>query len=143
MKNISNGQGNVLYAKLTKAERFKSKSLLIQVLKNGYKIHTTFFRVNFLFKTSSNHHSHTKTILGISIPKKVTKKAVERNRMKRLLKHAWQSIKNEVETQISQRFTLYIFITAYQKFLKSMQDLREELTLAIQKILLNLPHAEN
>lgn len=141
MKNISNGQGNLLYAKLTKAERIKSRSLLIQILKNGNKIHATFFRINYLFKNHSNQN-HTKTVFGISVPKKITKKAVERNRIKRLFRHAWQAIKSQIEPQISNHFTLCIFITVNQKVLDFHRPFTE-LKLALQKILLNLPHAEN
>ncbi len=143
MKKSSNGSHKLFYARLTKAERLKSKSLLITILKKGQKIKTSFFAVTYLFQTISHSTLSSKTIFAISVPKKVSKKAVERNRIKRIFRHAWQSFKNSIELQIPSHLKLCIFVSVYQKILHTIHDIVEELRFCFQKMLLNLPHAEN
>ncbi len=143
MKKSSNGSHKLFYAKLTKTERIKSKSLLTTILKNGQKIKSSFFVITYFFQTISHSSLSSKTIFAISVPKKVSKKAVERNRIKRIFRHAWQSLKNSIELQIPSHLKLCIFISVYQKFLGSIHDIVEELKFCFQKMLLNLPHAEN
>lgn len=139
MKNSSNGSHKLYYARLTKAERIKSRSLLITILKKGQKIKSSLFSINYCFQTISSKH---KTIFAISVPKKVSKKAVERNRIKRIYKHAWQILKPNIESQIPHPFTLCVFITVYQKIINSIHEILDEFKLIFQKLLLNLPHAE-
>lgn len=143
MKNILNGQGKLFYAKLTKAERIKSRSLLLYVIKYGQKYKCTSFGIIYLFVDSSSFsHQKFKTQFSIAVPKKVTKKSSERNRIKRIYRHAWQLIKKNWEDTIPNTLKLCFLITVYNYSVNQLDVVVNELQIAFQKILLNLPHAE-
>ncbi len=132
MKNISNGKHNLIYARLTKTERIKSKSLLINILKEGQKIKNALFGISYKFQFSDN--SLQKTVFGISVSKKVASKAHERNRIKRVYRHAWQSIKSTIETQIPNHTVLCLLITVYEREFLSIHAIIEKLKFAFEKI---------
>ncbi len=140
MKNISNGKSNFKYARLTKAERTKSRSLLIEIFKKNQKIKSHTFSLYYVFK-SANYSP--RTIFGISIPKKVAPKAFHRNRIKRLFKHAWQSIKTTISLMIPEDIVLCCFVMVHINSCFTFHEIQKELETVFSKLLLNLPHAEN
>jgi ribonuclease P protein component len=142
MKNSSNGKVIPLYAKLSKAERIKSKSLLLQVLKKGQKIKTSLFGLTYWFHSEGIELGAKSTSFAVSVSKKVSSKAVDRNRLKRVYRHAWQSIKFEIEQQVPSNGLLCVFISVYQNqdsFSLIVQKLKE----ILPKILVTLPHAKD
>jgi ribonuclease P protein component len=142
MKNSSNGKVIPLYAKLSKAERIRSKSLLLQVLKKGQKIKTSLFGLTYWFHSGGIELGAKSTLFAVSVSKKVSSKAVDRNRLKRVYRHAWQSIKFEIEQQVPSDGLLCVFISVYQNqdsFSFIVQKLKE----ILPKILVTLPHAKD
>jgi ribonuclease P protein component len=143
MKKTLNGNHHLHYAKLTKAHRIKSKSLLASILKNGIKIKSTNFGIIFFWKASTDSILDVSTKFAISVSKKVSKKAVERNRLKRVYKHAWQLVMPKWEAQVPIGFTLCLFLVIYQRTLNSLENVIQEMETLLQKVFLNLPHAKN
>jgi len=142
MKNSSNGKVIPFYAKLSKAERIKSKSLLLQVLKKGQKIKTNLFGLTYWFHSGGIELGAKSTSFSVSVSKKVSSKAVDRNRLKRVYRHAWQSIKFVIEQQLPSNGLLCVFISVYQNqdsFSLIVQKLKE----ILPKILVTLPHAKD
>lgn len=78
---------------LGKAERLKSKKLIEKLFEEGSSLKVYPFKLTYL-KTS--HTSDNPVQVAFSVPKRRFKKAVHRNRVKRLLKEAYRLEKHTV-----------------------------------------------
>ena len=78
---------------LEKKERLKSKKLIKKLFEDGKAIRKFPLRLIYL---SVDTLSSKSTQVSFSVPKRNFKKAVDRNRIKRLLREAYRHEKNEI-----------------------------------------------
>ena len=82
---------------LGKDERLKSRKQIEELFAQGQKFSSGFFRVHFLINNSAGSALQ----FGISVSNKHFKKAVDRNKIKRLAREAWRLQKNELKDKLS------------------------------------------
>lgn len=92
---------------LGKQERLKSKILLGKLYKEGNSVKKFPLRMVFL---QAEHTSNYPAQVGVSVPKRNFKKAVSRNKLKRLLREAYRKQKHIVYNAIEEP---YVFMISY------------------------------
>ena len=82
---------------LGKEERLKSRKQVDELFAKGYKISTIFFRAKYLLHTTGS----VPLQFGVSVSKRDFKKAVDRNRIKRLTREAWRLQNGDLKSQLT------------------------------------------
>ncbi len=83
-----------------KSERLKSKKLIESLFQNGTKKNYFPLKV-FVFPQSSNVPFPIKLL--VSVPKRNMKRAVKRNRIKRLIRESWRLNKNHLYQRLNEQ----------------------------------------
>ena len=123
---------------LNASERLKSRKLMERVFKTGTRWHKFPFRVSFLI---DNDTQDGIIKFGCSAPIRNFKKAVDRNRVKRLMKEAFRLEKNLLAEQLKQknaRLVIFVIYTStdlpkFETIKTSMNELVLKLKDEIQK----------
>lgn len=92
---------------LGKEERLKSKKLIENLYVEGQTLKVFPLRMVYL---QTQHTSNFPAQVGVSVPKRNFKRAVDRNRIKRLLRESYRLQKNTVYSTIN---TPYVFMISY------------------------------
>jgi ribonuclease P protein component len=92
---------------LGKQERLKSKTLIGNLYKEGKAVKKYPLRLVYL---QAEHSSQYPAQVGVSVPKRNFKKAVHRNRLKRLLRETYRKQKQLVYNNIDKP---YVFMISY------------------------------
>ena len=92
---------------LGKQERLKSKTLLGKLYKEGSSVKSFPLRMVYI---QAEHDSNYPAQVGVSVPKRNFKKAVNRNRIKRLLRETYRKQKQLVYNSIDKP---YVFMISY------------------------------
>lgn len=93
------------FFKFTKSERLSSKKLVDKLFGQGKAINLPPIRVVFLTTTDIPNHQ-----VLFSVPKKLYKRAVDRNRLKRQLREAYRLNKHHLATETSAKLLIaYIY----------------------------------
>ncbi len=92
---------------LGKQERLKSKILLGKLYKEGNSVKCFPLRMVYI---QAEHGSKYPAQVGVSVPKRNFKKAVSRNRLKRLLRETYRKQKQLVYKSIDKP---YVFMISY------------------------------
>lgn len=90
---------------LGKAERLKSKKLIERLFEEGSSLKVYPFKLVYL---KTLHTSEFPVQAAFSVPKRRFKKAVDRNRIKRLLKEAYRLEKHVVYEGVNDSFVFMI-----------------------------------
>ena len=93
----------------TNRERLKSRKLIQQLFAEGRSL--TAFPVKLIY-LPADHDSSFKIQAGVSVSKRNFKKAVQRNRIKRLIREAYR--KNKELLYVSEHTKKHIFMFIYQ-----------------------------
>ena len=113
---------------LGKKERLKSKKLIGKLFEEGKSIKKYPFRLVYLIQ---DKNSLLKTQASFSVPKRNFKKAVDRNRIKRLIKEAYRLEQRKILQDYN--LSLFIMITYLGKkepiFSEVKENIKELLTL--------------
>lgn len=73
---------------------------------------------------------------GVSAPARIFKRAVDRNRVKRLMRETYRLGKNELQLQLqNKQMGLHIFFMYQDKALPTFNDLKPKMDMALQKLL--------
>ncbi|WP_095074878.1 ribonuclease P protein component [Tenacibaculum jejuense] len=92
---------------LGKQERLKSRKLITQLFSEGKSVKVFPLRMVYL---QTDHFSNFPVQCAVSVPKRNFKKAVDRNRIKRLLRESYRLQKNIVYSEVDKP---YVFMISY------------------------------
>jgi len=121
---------------LGKNERLKSRKLIEQLFSEGKNFSLSPFRVYYLIKPFTIHHSPFTIQFGVGVSVKNFKKAVDRNRIKRLTKEAWRLQKNELQEKPKEKnLQLNVFFIYTSKELPDHKFIYDKMNLALQKLM--------
>ena len=114
-------------------ERLKSKKLIEKLYKEGNSVKAFPFRMVFLQTT---HTSNFPAQVGVSVPKRNFKNAVDRNRIKRLMRETYRLQKGIVYENLDNS---YVFMISYigkeeWKYEELFLKMEKLLTLFVEKI---------
>jgi ribonuclease P protein component len=117
---------------LGKNERLKSRKSIEQIFSEGKKITAAPYRVLYLFTKTENDPS---LLFGVGVSAKNFKKAVDRNRIKRLTKEAWRLQKISLEEKtIANRIRLNVFFIYTGKELPAYNEVYEKVGIVLTKL---------
>jgi ribonuclease P protein component len=117
-------------------ERLKSKKLIEKLYKEGNSVKAFPFRMVFLQTT---HTSNFPAQVGVSVPKRNFKNAVDRNRIKRLMRETYRLQKGIVYENLDNS---YVFMISYigkeeWKYEELFLKMEKLLTLFVEKTQIN------
>ena len=116
---------------LSKNERLKSRKLLEQCFSEGKKIHVPTLKILYL----ENVNTASTLQFGVGVSSKNFKKAVDRNRVKRLIKEVYRLQKSVLQSVLIQNSnTLTLFFIYTGKEIPLYADLFTNMGLAIKKL---------
>jgi len=122
---------------LGKKERLKSRKLIEKIFNEGKSFVVGSIRVSFILDNGSPNKEEDKSALqfGAGVSSKNFKKAVDRNRVKRLLRESWRIQKNEL-SELAKSVSKYlaVFIIYNGKKMPLYQELFEQTGKAIIKL---------
>jgi len=98
---------------LGKQERLKSKKLIEKLYKEGKSVKVFPLRMVFV---QEEHTSIFPAQVGVSVPKRNFKKAVDRNRIKRLLRETYRKNKHIVYNSVDKPYVYMISYLAKEEF---------------------------
>jgi len=128
---------------LGKEERLKSRKQIEQLFDKGKSIVITPFRVYFLIDEMLNTQRSifSKGVLsdnvqfGVGVSARNFKKAVDRNRIKRLTREAWRLQKNEIATKAKEaQRKLNVFFIYTGKELPEFTIVKDKVAIALKKL---------
>ena len=120
---------------LGKQERLKSKILIGKLYKEGNSVKAFPLRMVYI---QTEHTSDYPVQMGVSVPKRNFKKAVSRNRIKRLLRETYRKQKYTVYNTVEKQYVFMISYIgkeewSYEDLEKKMNELLHLFVKAIQK----------
>lgn len=119
---------------LGKNERLKSRKQIEVLFSKGQKLVVQPFRISYLFSMAAEKESPLK--FGVGASARYFKKAVDRNRIKRLIREAWRLQKNELLLQLKeQNRHLDVFFIYTGKELPEYKDISDQMATAIKKLM--------
>lgn len=118
---------------LGKAERLKSRKLIGKLFEEGSSLKAYPFKLVYLKTT---HTSEFSVQAAFSVPKRRFKKAVDRNRIKRLLKEAYRLEKHIVYEGVDDSFIFMITFIGKEEpaFIDVKKNIHKLLNLFVEEI---------
>ena len=118
---------------LGKNERLKSRKSIEQLFNDGHRFSHTLFKVFYIQNDKPGLQ------FGVGVSSKNFKKAVDRNRIKRLTKEAYRLQKNGLQQQLKEKKTgLDLFIIYTGKELPEYKNVYKNITVILQKLSNNI-----
>lgn len=120
---------------LGKQERLKSKTLIGRLYQEGKSVKCFPLRLVYI---QESHTSSFPAQVGVSVPKRNFKKAVNRNRIKRLLRETYRKQKHIVYNSIEKPYVYMISYIgkeecSYDELKNKMNQLLETFVITIKK----------
>jgi len=114
-------------------ERLKSRKQIEQLFKEGKSF--VHFPYRIYFQTSDGTEKDSALQFGIGVSTKLFKKAVDRNRIKRLTREAWRLQKNELAMQVREKnIRLNVFFIFTGKEIPEYKIVFDKIESGIKKI---------
>ncbi len=122
---------------LGKTERLKSRKQIEHLFKEGKTFSVSPLRIYYSFDTDLKKEDSTSSLqFGVGVSTRNFKKAVDRNRIKRLLREAYRLQKNELKEKVMLRkIQLNLFIIYTGRDLPAYELIFEKVTVALQKVI--------
>ena len=120
---------------LGKKERLKSHKRIDQLFSEGKSFSITPFKIYYLISLYSVLHSPSNLQFGAGVSAKNFKKAVDRNRIKRLIKESYRLQKIELQKNLKKKgIQLNVFFIYTNKELPAFNTVREKVNVILQKL---------
>jgi ribonuclease P protein component len=121
---------------LGKEERLKSRKQIEQLFDKGKSFVVAPFRIYFIVNSESPiQKDESRLKFGTGVSAKNFKKAVDRNRIKRLTREAWRLQKNEIREKASEtQKQLNVFFIYTGKELPDFTTVKEKVAIALKKL---------
>jgi len=121
---------------LGKEERLKSRKQIEQLFDKGKSFVVAPFRIYFIVNSESPiQKGESRLKFGTGVSAKIFKKAVDRNRIKRLTREAWRLQKNEITEKASEtQRQLNVFFIYTGKELPDFTTVKEKVAIALKKL---------
>ena len=122
---------------LGKNERLKSRKQTEHLFSSGKKFTLSPFRIYYSFNKSETPLLPSLTIgFGATVSSKIFKKAVDRNRVKRVIREAWRLQKSILQEKLAaQNKHMNIFFIYTDKELPAYKEVFEKIGKSINKLL--------
>lgn len=121
---------------LGKNERLKSRKAIEHLFSSGQKFNLSLFRVFYSFQKDNTSSANTLLQAGFAASSRIFKTAVQRNRIKRLMREAWRLQKNELQTTLKdQQQKLEVFLIYTGKELPVFADVSSTMKLILSKLI--------
>ncbi len=122
---------------LGKNERLKSRKLIEQLFREGKSFSISPFRVYYLINKMLNaQQSMFNVQFGIGVSGKNFKKAVDRNKIKRLTREAYRLQKNDLQKALkSNNQQLNLFFIYIAKELPDFNSVKEKVNVILNKLI--------
>ncbi len=117
---------------LGKDERIKSRKLIGQLFSEGKKFTVAPFRVHYLYVEPTEPKFFLKFGAGVST--KNFKKAVDRNRIRRLMKEAWRLEKKSLQEIVKGKKLLAVFVLYTSNEIESFKVVSGKMKKIIDKL---------
>ena len=121
---------------LGKEERLKCRKQIEQLFDKGKSFVVAPFRIYFIVNSESPiQKGESRLKFGTGVSAKIFKKAVDRNRIKRLTREAWRLQKNEITEKASEtQRQLNVFFIYTGKELPDFTTVKEKVAIALKKL---------
>ena len=121
---------------LGKEERLKSRKQIEQLFDKGKSFVVAPFRIYFIVNSELPiQKDESRLKFGTGVSAKNFKKAVDRNRIKRLTREAWRLQKNEIREKTSEtQKQLNVFFIYTGKELPDFTTVKEKVAIALKKL---------
>ena len=118
-----------------KKERLKSRKLIEELFSKGQRFGLFPYRVFYMFNQNAAHPGMNRLQCGVGVTTRNFKKAVDRNRIKRLTREAWRLQKMELDQQMKEHPQgLVLFLIYTGKELPAFTVVKEKMALIIEKL---------
>ena len=118
---------------LGKQERMKSRKQIEHLFKAGKTVSAQPLRLYYVLQPLPAEECSL--LFGVAVGTKHFKRAVHRNRVKRLIREAWRLQKNELQQQLQQSgLQMQVFVLYTGKELPAYQLIYDKTTIALQKL---------
>ncbi|HLP36198.1 ribonuclease P protein component [Lacibacter sp.] len=118
---------------LGKNERMKSRKQIELLFKEGKSFSISPLRVYYTVQALPI--AHCSLLFGVAVGTRNFKKAVDRNRIKRLIREAWRLQKNELQQKLKQQNKqLHVFFIFTGKEVPDYKLIAEKTGVALQKL---------
>lgn len=115
----------------SKTEKLKSRTLLNQVFAEGKSLNAFPLKITF---TSKDIETKSSSKVGVGASSRYFKKAVDRNRIKRLLREAYRIHKNQLIDLLPEKKQLNVFILFIGKDLSETALIAEKMSTILHKL---------
>jgi ribonuclease P protein component len=118
---------------LGRDERLKSLKAIEQLFRQGQRFTAGFFRVHYVMQKEMATHTIQ---FGVGASSKNFKRAVDRNRIKRLTREAYRLQKNVLQDKLKENHkSLHLFLVYTAKELPLYADVYEKVGVVLKKLL--------
>ena len=114
----------------SKIEKIKSKKEISRIFNDGIFFYSEYLNVKVIKTNKQNQKLHK---VGVSVPKKLFKLAVDRNKLKRLIREAYRLNKNIIYTDNNSE-TLNIFFIYKNKEFANYKIIEDDILKLLKEI---------
>ena len=121
---------------LGKKERLKSRKRIDQLFSEGKSFSITPLRIYYLISLYTVPHSPSNLQFGAGVSGKNFKKAVDRNRIKRLIKESYRLQKSQLQQTLKEKsIQLNVFFIYTDRELPDFNTVKVKVNVALKKLL--------